>query len=279
MMRGLISRTTSWPKPSLSMTPGAKFSANTSAFSISPRRMARPLSVFRLAVTLFLLALSSMKYWESTPFLSVDAPRPCSPLVGSSTLITSAPSHPKVRVQDVPASNWVRSTTRTPCKAPCWAVVVLPMASGVRSSGIRFLLVVINNRRSRRSLSQPTVSLLPGVVNAFTLFIFGCVQRGVVAAESAVDPKDNQGEIDWQRKDEKGNRVKERLVAQRDGRLCDFVDRYGDPQQLVAAIAGRDLDHPPDIAPARDIVDKVSRIAVLPICREQPGRDRILELR
>ena len=43
------------------MTPGAKFSTKTSAFSISPRSSARPLSVFRLAVTLRLLALSSMK--------------------------------------------------------------------------------------------------------------------------------------------------------------------------------------------------------------------------
>src|SRR5208337_2938845 len=151
------------------MTPGAKFSAKTSAFSISPRRTARPLSVFRLAVTLFLLALSSMKYWESTPFLSVDAPRPCSPLVGSSTLITSAPSHPKVRVQDVPASNWVRSTTRTPCRAPRCAAVVWPIATGVRSSGMSFLLVVMHYRRARCRSYGPTLSLLRDVVNAFAL--------------------------------------------------------------------------------------------------------------
>src|SRR6516162_3210782 len=278
MMRGLISRTTSSPKPSRSMTPGAKFSANTSAFSISPRRMARPLSVFRLAVTLFLLALSSMKYWESTPFLSVDAPRPCSPLVGSSTLITSAPSHPKVRVQDVPASNWVRSTTRTPLSAPRWAVVVLPMASGVRSSGIRFLLVVINNRRSRRRWRQPTLSLLPGVVNAFTLFIFECAKRCRSAPESAVDPVDDQGHIERQCEGEKSDRVKERLVAQCDRRLFNLIDRYGDPQQLVTTVAGRDLDDPADIAPAGDGVHKISRSVALPVCREQPVGDRILHL-
>src|SRR6516225_3408095 len=205
------------------MTPGAKFSAKTSAFSISPRRMARPLSVFRLAVTPFLLALSSMKYWESTPFLSVDAPRPCSPLVGSSTLITSAPSHPKVRVQDVPASNWVRSTTRTPLSAPRWAVVALPMASGVRSSGIRFLLVVINSRRSRRRWCQPTVSLLPGVVNAFTLFVFDCAKRRRTARQPAVDPEDDQRYIKRQREDEKGNRVEEGLVAHCDDRMLNLV--------------------------------------------------------
>src|SRR6516164_4840954 len=260
------------------MTPGAKFSAKTSAFSISPRRMARPLSVFRLAVTLFLLALSSMKYWESTPFLSVDAPRPCSPLVGSSTLITSAPSHPKVRVQDVPASNWVRSTTRTPLSAPRWAVVVLPMASGVRSSGISFLLVVINHRRAWRRPHQRTFSLLPGVVNAFTLFIVDCAKWRAAAPEPAIDPVDDQGHIERQGKDEKGDRVEKRLVAHIDHRMFDLVERYGDAQQLVATVAGRDLDDPADIAPAGDGIHKVSRSAVLPVCREQPVGDRILQL-
>src|SRR6266481_3536004 len=198
------------------MTPGAKFSAKTSAFSISPRRMAHPLSVFRLAVTLFLLALSSMKYWESTPFLSVDAPRPCSPLVGSSTLITSAPSHPKVRVQDVPASNWVRSTTRTPLSAPRAAVVVWPVASGVRSLGIRFLLVVIDYRRARRRSHGPTLSLLPGVVNAFTLIVFGCTKRRGAPPEPAVDQRDDQRHIKREHQDQKGDRVEEGLVAHGD---------------------------------------------------------------
>src|SRR5271166_5818747 len=176
------------------MTPGAKFSAKTSAFSISPRRTARPLSVFRLAVTLFLLALSSMKYWESTPFLSVDAPRPCSPLVGSSTLITSAPSHPKVRVQDVPASNWVRSTTRTPCRAPRCAAVVWPMAPGVRSSGISFLLVVMHYRRARCRSYGPTLSLLRDVVNAFALssqgssYASSSVRDGAAGSEKWPEP-------------------------------------------------------------------------------------------
>src|SRR6516225_2864629 len=207
------------------MTPGAKFSAKTSAFSISPRRMARPLSVFRLAVTLFLLALSSMKYWESTPFLSVDAPRPCSPLVGSSTLITSAPSHPRVRVQDVPASNWVRSTTRTPLSAPRWAVVVLPIASGVRSSRISFLLVVKDYRDARRGSHRPTLSLLPSVVNAFTLFVLDRAQRRMTATEPAVDPEDDQCHIERQGKGEKRDRVEERLVAQCDGGFLDLVER------------------------------------------------------
>src|SRR5919198_6232406 len=43
--------------------------------------------------------------------------RPWSPRLGSSTLITSAPSQANVSVHDVPASNWVRATTRTPARA------------------------------------------------------------------------------------------------------------------------------------------------------------------
>src|SRR5947199_9698565 len=42
--------------------------------------------------------------------------RPGSPLFGFSILTTSAPSHAKASVQVGPASNWVRSTTRTPCR-------------------------------------------------------------------------------------------------------------------------------------------------------------------
>src|SRR5271166_2431096 len=259
------------------MTPGAKFSAKTSAFSISPRRTARPLSVFRLAVTLFLLALSSMKYWESTPFLSVDAPRPCSPLVGSSTLITSAPSHAKVWVKDVPASNWVRSTTRTPCRAPRCAVVVRPMASGVRSSGISFLLVVINYRRAPLRSPRPTLSLLPGVVNAFTLLIFDCAKWRRAAPKPAIDPEDDQRYIEGQRKDKKGDRIEERLVAQFDDRLLDLVDWHGDSQQLVATVAGRDLDDPADIVPVGDGVDKVSRSTILLEGCEQPCGDRVVQ--
>src|SRR5260370_42586184 len=51
------------------------------------------------------------------PGLSVFRQRPCSPIFGSSTLITSAPSHASTSVHDVPASYWVRSRTVTPAKA------------------------------------------------------------------------------------------------------------------------------------------------------------------
>src|SRR5262249_35208456 len=64
--------------------------------------------------TLDLFALSMRKYGESWPGRSAEAPLPCSPRPGCSILITSAPSHASICVQAVPASNCVRSTTRTP---------------------------------------------------------------------------------------------------------------------------------------------------------------------
>src|ERR1041385_4847188 len=42
--------------------------------------------------------------------------RPGSPLFGFSILTTSAPSHASASVQVGPASNWVKSTTRTPLR-------------------------------------------------------------------------------------------------------------------------------------------------------------------
>src|SRR5262249_34103602 len=42
--------------------------------------------------------------------------RPASPPGGFSTLTTSAPSQASASVQDGPASNWVRSRTRTPAR-------------------------------------------------------------------------------------------------------------------------------------------------------------------
>src|SRR5512135_3172677 len=100
------------------MAPGAKFSTMISArFAIS-LTSARPRSDFRLMVTDFLLALNSRKYQESWP--SFDAPcsseRPASPPCGFSTLTTSAPSQASASVQEGPASNWVRSRTRTPAR-------------------------------------------------------------------------------------------------------------------------------------------------------------------
>src|SRR5215831_102190 len=101
----------------------------------------------------------------------------------------------------------------------------------------------------------------------------------MVAPESAVDPEDDQSHIERHRKDEKGDRVEERLVAQCDGRLFDLVDRYGNSQQLVATVPGRELDHPANIAAVGNRIAKVSRSAAVPIGREQSGGNRILQLR
>ena len=98
--------------------PGAKFSTKMSAFAINARSISAPVAERRSSVTLRLLAFKSRKYQESTSGASVEAYRPCSPRTGGSTLMTSAPSQASVSVQEVPASNWVRSITRTPARAP-----------------------------------------------------------------------------------------------------------------------------------------------------------------
>src|SRR3984893_3126291 len=98
------------------MAPGAKFSTMTSArfamflTSLSPR------SDFRLTVMDFLLALNNRKYQESWswPAGARSEKRPASPPCGFSTLTTSAPSQASASVQEGPASNWVKSRTRTP---------------------------------------------------------------------------------------------------------------------------------------------------------------------
>src|SRR6516225_2509354 len=81
---------------------------------------ASPRSDLRLTVTDFLLALNNRKYQESWFWLGPDCrpnkERPASPPCGFSTLTTSAPSQASASVQDGPASNWVRSRTRTPAR-------------------------------------------------------------------------------------------------------------------------------------------------------------------
>src|SRR2546422_6383809 len=65
MTRGLIRRRASYPKPRRSIAPGPKFSATTSARPTIRSKMARPRSVFRSSVTLFLLALRRRKNQRS----------------------------------------------------------------------------------------------------------------------------------------------------------------------------------------------------------------------
>src|SRR5436189_544470 len=81
-----------------------------------------PRSDLRLMVMDFLLALNNRKYQESWfwlwlgPDCRPNRERPASPPCGFSTLTTSAPSQASASVQDGPASNWVRSRTRTPAR-------------------------------------------------------------------------------------------------------------------------------------------------------------------
>ena len=98
------------------MSPGAKFSVTTSAPSTSRRKRAWPSGFLRSMVTLRLLALKSRKNIASRPGTSGRLRRDCSP-PGGSILMTSAPSQPRSWVQEVPASNWVRSRIRMPDSA------------------------------------------------------------------------------------------------------------------------------------------------------------------
>src|SRR6516165_6820995 len=98
-----------------------------------------PRSDLRLTVMDFLLALNNRKYQESWfgLWLGLDCrpnkERPASPPCGFSTLTTSAPSQASASVQDGPASNWVRSRTRTPARQPSSAPLVAIFVPPARS--------------------------------------------------------------------------------------------------------------------------------------------------
>src|SRR5215471_14091147 len=98
------------------MAPGAKFSTNTSARRAKSLTSCSPRGVLRLAVIDFLLALKRRKYQESPACPPRNAVRPGSPPPGFSTLTTSAPSQASASVHEGPASNCVRSSTRTPAR-------------------------------------------------------------------------------------------------------------------------------------------------------------------
>src|SRR5215467_8871071 len=102
------------------MAPGAKFSTMTSARFTMFLTRSSPRSDLRLTVMDFLLALNNRKYQESRfwlwPGCRPNKERPASPPSGFSTLTTSAPSQASASVQDGPASNCVRSRTRTPAR-------------------------------------------------------------------------------------------------------------------------------------------------------------------
>src|SRR5262244_506419 len=98
------------------MVPGAMFSTVTSAFVKSSLTSSSPRGVLRLIVIDRLLALNMWKYHGSSSGLPGRSRRPGSPVFGFSILTTSAPSQARASVQDVPASNCVKSTTRTPAR-------------------------------------------------------------------------------------------------------------------------------------------------------------------
>src|SRR5215469_6582730 len=126
------------------MAPGAKFSTMTSARFTMFLTRSSPRSDLRLTMMDFLLALNNRKYQESRFWLGLglgpdcrpNKERPASPPCGFSTLTTSAPSQASASVQDGPASNWVRSRTRTPARKagnpPFVAIfLVLPSVASV----------------------------------------------------------------------------------------------------------------------------------------------------
>src|SRR5579862_7774796 len=92
------------------------FSTVTSAFFKSSLTISSPRGDFKLSVMDFLLALNWWKYQGSVSGLPGCRRRPGSPVAGFSILTTSAPSQASDSVHEGPASNWVKSTTRTPSR-------------------------------------------------------------------------------------------------------------------------------------------------------------------
>src|SRR5438045_8611872 len=92
------------------------FSTVTSAFLSSSLTISSPRGDFKFSVSDFLLALNWWKYQGSLSGLPGCRRRPGSPVLGLSILTTSAPSQARLSVQDGPASNCVKSTTRTPSR-------------------------------------------------------------------------------------------------------------------------------------------------------------------
>ena len=92
------------------------FSTVTSAFFSIALTSSSPRGDLRLIASDFLLALNMWKYHGSSSGLPGRSRRPGSPVFGFSILTTSAPSQASASVHDVPASNWVKSTTRMPAR-------------------------------------------------------------------------------------------------------------------------------------------------------------------
>src|SRR5215469_5006689 len=112
------------------------FSTVTSAFFSISLTISSPRGDLRLSVTDFLLALNWWKYQGSSSGCPGRNLRPGSPVFGFSILTTSAPSQASASVQEGPASNWVKSTTRTPSRqsssTPTPSILITPPDAGGR---------------------------------------------------------------------------------------------------------------------------------------------------
>src|SRR5215510_14090269 len=143
------------------MAPGAKFSTMTSARFTMFLTRSSPRSDLRLTAMDFLLALNNRKYQESRfwlwpgPDCRPNKERPASPPCGFSTLTTSAPSQASASVQDGPASNWVRSRTRTPARKAGNPPFVAIFSSSPQWHRLRQMVDVVNiNRCLRHSVKS-----------------------------------------------------------------------------------------------------------------------------
>src|SRR5438309_5335723 len=102
------------------------FSTVTSAFFNISLTISSPFGDFRLIASDFLLTLNWWKYHGSSSGLPGRNRRPGSPRPGFSILTTSAPNQASTSVEVVPASNWVKSTTLTPCrKLKSWTLSLI----------------------------------------------------------------------------------------------------------------------------------------------------------
>src|SRR4051794_13011399 len=153
------------------MTPGPRFSATTSACLIMRRAISFPSSVFRSMTVLRLLLLSSRKKKLSMSGLSMfQRRRARSPNGGRSILITSAPSHASICVQDGPAWSCVKSITRMPSSA-------LVMGFSFRTSD-RFGVPILG-----KDLVERIRAFRRQGLRRLVFVVFQQVERGLLAGE------------------------------------------------------------------------------------------------
>src|SRR5262249_35113093 len=127
---GLILHNSAYPKPQDCRTRELKFSMTMSEMAISRFAISKPMALRTLRQRLFLLTFVSLKLPEvfkltSRPWGVVvlgSLPRSFS---GHSILMTSAPKAPSQRVAHGPARTQLKSTTRTPSRAPRRAMCAL----------------------------------------------------------------------------------------------------------------------------------------------------------